>query len=102
VPTIHQIFGDNSAKFPQLAACRGVNFLLLRAICSGPVYDGNIGHGSLRTSLWGTQWGQLNQSFALLLLLALIERRLGSLRRLLAWYNSLPSGGLSQGCGSLA
>jgi len=102
LPNIHQIFGDNSAKFPQLAACRGVSFLLLKAICSERVYDGNIDHGSLRTSLWGTQWGQLNRSFALSLLSALIERRSGSLRRLLAWYNSLPSGGLPQGCGSSA
>jgi len=64
-PTIHQIFGDNSAKFPRLAAWRGGNFLLLRAVWNEPVGDGNVGDGSLRTSSWGTQWGQLNQSFAL-------------------------------------
>jgi hypothetical protein len=34
MPTIHQIFGDNPAEYP-LTACRGVGFLLLRAVCSG-------------------------------------------------------------------
>ena len=34
-PNIHQIFGDNPAKFPRWFACRGVGFLLLRAVCSG-------------------------------------------------------------------
>lgn len=90
LPNIHQSFGDYPAKFPRLAACRGVGFLLLKVVCSGCVAGGNVGHGSLRTNFWGTQWGQLNRSFALSLLLALIERRSGSLRRLLAWYNSLP------------
>lgn len=66
-------------------AWRGVRFLLLRAVCNGNACDGDVGHGSLRTSFWGTQWGQLNQSLTLLSLLALIEWWLGSLRRLLAW-----------------
>ena len=68
LPNIHQTFGDYPAKFPRLAACRGVGFLLLKAVCSGSVLDGNVNHGSLRTSFWGTQWGQLNRSFALSLL----------------------------------
>ena len=55
--------------------------------------DGNVGHGSWRTTFWGTQWGQLNRSQALLMLLACSEPRLGALWRLPAWYNSLPSGG---------
>jgi len=67
VPTIHQIFGDNPAEYP-LSACLGVGFLLLRAVCSGCGCDGNIGHFSLRTSFWGTQWGQLNRPHTLLLL----------------------------------
>jgi len=67
LPTIHQIFGDNPAEYP-LSACLGVGFLLLRAVCSGCGCDGNIGHFSLRTSFWGTQWGQLNRPHTLLLL----------------------------------
>jgi hypothetical protein len=74
-------------------AWRGVGFLLLKVVCSGNIYDGNVGYGSLRTSFWGTQWGQLNRSLALLSPLASIEWRFGALRRLLAWYNSLLSGG---------
>jgi hypothetical protein len=102
LPNIHQTFGDYPAKFPRLAACRGVGLLLLGAVCNGHVFDGNVNHGSLRTSFWGTQWGQLNRSSALLLLLAVNGRRSGALQRFLAWYNSLPHGGLSQGFGSLA
>src|SRR5687768_7677910 len=46
-------------------------------------FDGNVGHVSLRTSFWGTQWGQLNRPHTLLLLLALIEWRLWALLCLL-------------------
>jgi hypothetical protein len=56
-------------------------------------FDGDAEYGSLRTSSWGTQWGQMNQSHALLGL------RPGSAA---IWgasaptclVNSLPSGGL--------
>jgi hypothetical protein len=64
--------------------------------------DGNIQHGSLRTAFWGTQWGQLNRLFTLLGLLASTEWQLGSLRRLLAWYNSLSLGSLPAHSGAQA
>jgi hypothetical protein len=56
---------------------RGVDSLLLRGTCNGNVCDGNIGHGSLRTAFWGTQWGQLNQLHTLSVSLAPLELQFG-------------------------
>jgi len=39
-----------------------VRFLLLRGACAGFVSDGNVSQAPARTGLWGTQWGQLDQS----------------------------------------
>jgi hypothetical protein len=36
-----------------------VDFLLLRAICSGNVSDGNVGHGSLADQLLGNSVGAI-------------------------------------------
>ena len=41
-----------------------MSFLLLRGACAGFVPDGNVSQAPVRTDLWGTQWGQLDQSLA--------------------------------------
>lgn len=41
-----------------------MSFLLLRGVCAGFVSDGNVGQAPVRTGLWGTQWGQLDQLLA--------------------------------------
>lgn len=78
-----------------LARRRGVSSLLLRGACSGNVYDGNVGHGSLRTALWETQWGQLDGLFALNAPWVQLELQSGFASALPCLVKSLlPSGGL--------
>lgn len=102
LPNIHQIFGDNPVKFPRFTRDKAWVFSSWELYATEMVTTVTSVMARLRTRSWGTQWGQLNRSSALLLLSALIERRLGALRRLLAWYNSLLSGSLPRSFGSLA
>jgi hypothetical protein len=102
LPNIHQIFGDNPVKFPRFSRDKAWVFSSWELYATEVFSAATSVTARLRTRSWGTQWGQLNRLSALLLLSALIERRLGALRRLLAWYNSLPSGGLPWSFGSPA
>jgi hypothetical protein len=50
---------------------RGVDFLLLRAICNGNVCDGNVGHGSFADQLLGNSVGAIESVACAIIALSL-------------------------------
>ena len=101
MPTIHQIFGDNPAEYP-LTACRGVGFLLLRAVCSGNGFRRQRRPCLVADQLLGNSVGAIESAAHAITAISLDRvAALGTFVSL-AWYNSLPLGGLPWGFGSLA
>ncbi|KAF2123322.1 hypothetical protein P153DRAFT_413765 [Dothidotthia symphoricarpi CBS 119687] len=82
----------------RVRACQGTSLLLLRGACSGIVAGVRAEDAPLRTAPWGTQWGQLNRSFAVWLprAAAALAAGIASASPFCLVAHSAPSGGFSQ------